>query len=418
MTTAVAATAEKKAVSEFEGKPIKCLAAVAWEPKKPLSIEEVEVAAPKKNEVRIKIVSTGVCHTDSYTLDGHDREGKFPVILGHEGAGYVESIGEGVTNVKVGDYVIPLYIPQCDECKYCKNPKTNLCQKIRITQGGGLMPDNTSRFTCKGKEIYHFMGCSTFAQYTVVADISVVAVNPKAPSASACLLGCGVSTGYGAVLKTAKVESGSTVAIFGLGAVGLAAILGAKTAGAKRIIAVDINAGKFDMAKKFGATDCVNPKDHTKAIQNVLVEMTDGGLDYTFECVGNVAIMRAALESCHKGWGTSVIVGVAPAGHEIATQPFMLVTGRTWKGSAFGGWKSRNDVPKLVDDYLAGKLNVDDFVTFQMPLKEINKAFDLMHEGKAIRSVVALFDDMAAAAATATTTTTAAASTATAAAKV
>ncbi|MGH0154506.1 UNVERIFIED_CONTAM: hypothetical protein FKN15_029401 [Acipenser sinensis] len=369
-------------------KVIKCKAAVAWEAKKPLSVEEVEVAPPKAHEVRIKIIATGVCHTDAYTLSGADPEGLFPVILGHEGAGIVESVGEGVTKFKPGDKVIPLYIPQCGECKFCKNPKTNLCQKIRITQGQGLMPDKTSRFTCKGKSIYHFMGTSTFSEYTVVADISVAKVDDSAPLDKVCLLGCGISTGYGAALNTAKVEPGSTCAVFGLGAVGLATIMGCKAAGASRIIAVDINKDKFEKAKEFGATECLNPQDHSKPVQEVLVEMTDGGVDYSFECIGNVGVMRSALEACHKGWGTSVIIGVAASGQEISTRPFQLVTGRTWKGTAFGGFKSVESVPKLVADYMAKKIKVDEFITHILPFDKVNEGFDLMHAGKSIRSVL------------------------------
>uniref|UniRef100_A0A4W3I660 S-(hydroxymethyl)glutathione dehydrogenase n=1 Tax=Callorhinchus milii TaxID=7868 RepID=A0A4W3I660_CALMI len=367
---------------------IKCKAAVAWEAGKPLSIEEVEVAPPKAHEVRIKIVATGVCHTDSYTLSGSDSEGLFPVILGHEGSGIVESVGEGVTCVRAGDRVIPLYIPQCGECKFCLNPKTNLCQKIRVTQGQGLMPDKTSRFTCKGKQIFHYMGTSTFSQYTVVADISVAKVDAAAPLDKVCLLGCGISTGYGAALNTAKVESGSTCAVFGLGGVGLATLMGCKAAGASRIIGIDVNKDKFKIAKEFGATECINPKDHEKPIQEVLVELTDGGVDYSFECIGNVNVMRAALEACHKGWGTSVIIGVAPSGHEIATRPFQLVTGRTWKGTAFGGWKSVESVPKLVQEYMAKKIKVDEFVTHKLPFDKINESFELMHAGKGIRTVL------------------------------
>uniref|UniRef100_A0A672QPK3 S-(hydroxymethyl)glutathione dehydrogenase n=1 Tax=Sinocyclocheilus grahami TaxID=75366 RepID=A0A672QPK3_SINGR len=364
------------------GKVIKCKAAVAWEAGKPLSIEEVEVAPPKAHEVRVKIHATGVCHTDAYTLSGSDPEGLFPVILGHEGAGTVESVGEGVTKIEPGDTVIPLYVPQCGECKFCKNPKTNLCQKIRVTQGQGLMPDKTSRFTCKGKQLFHFMGTSTFSEYTVVAEISLAKVDENAPLDKVCLLGCGISTGYGAAINTAKVEAGSTCAVFGLGAVGLAVIMGCKSVGATRIIGIDINPDKFEIAKKFGATEFVNPKDHSKPIQEVLVELTDGGVDYSFECIGNVGIMRAALEACHKGWGTSVIIGVAGAGQEISTRPFQLVTGRTWKGTAFGGWKSLESVPKLVNDYMNKKLMVDEFVTHTLPFAQINEAFDLMHAGK------------------------------------
>ncbi|KAM9143828.1 uncharacterized protein ACDP82_007541 [Pangshura tecta] len=367
---------------------IKCKAAVAWEAGKPLSIEEVEVAPPKAHEVRIKVVATAVCHTDAYTLSGADPEGCFPVILGHEGAGIVESVGEGVTKLKPGDTVIPLYVPQCGECKFCLNPKTNLCQKIRVTQGKGLMPDGTSRFTCKGKQIYHFMGTSTFSEYTIVADISVAKIDAAAPLDKVCLLGCGISTGYGAVINTAKVEPGSTCAVFGLGGVGLAVIMGCKVAGASRIIGVDLNKDKFAKAKEFGATECINPQDFKKPIQEVLVELTDGGVDYSFECIGNVGVMRAALESCHKGWGVSVIVGVAAAGQEISTRPFQLVTGRTWKGTAFGGWKSVESVPKLVAEYMSKKIKVDEFVTHTLPFDKINEAFELMHAGKSIRSVL------------------------------
>ncbi|KAM3958570.1 alcohol dehydrogenase class-3 Fdh [Aphomia sociella] len=370
------------------GKVIKCQAAVAWEAGKPLSIEEIEVDPPKAGEVRVKITATGVCHTDSYTLSGKDPEGVFPVILGHEGGGIVESVGEGVTSVKPGDHVVPLYVPQCKTCKFCLNPKTNLCQKVRITQGQGLMPDGTRRFRCKGKELYHFMGCSTFSEYTVVLEISLCKVAEKAPLDKVCLLGCGIPTGYGAVLNTAKVEPGSNCAIFGLGAVGLAVALGCRAAGAKRIIGIDINPQKFEVAKKFGVNEFVNPKDYDKPIQQMLIDLTDGGLDYTFECIGNVNTMRAALEAAHKGWGVSVIIGVAGAGEEISTRPFQLVTGRTWKGTAFGGYKSRDSVPKLVDEYMTKKLPIDDFVTHNVPLKEINEAFHLMHTGQAIRAVV------------------------------
>lgn len=373
--------------------PIQCLAAVAWEAKKPLTLETIDVMPPRAGEVRIKILYTGVCHTDAYTLDGHDPEGLFPCVLGHEGGGIVESVGEGVTSVQPGDHVIPLYTPQCYECKFCKNPKTNLCQKIRATQGQGLMPDGTTRFTCKGKNLFHFMGCSTFSQYTVVAEISVSKINPVAALEKVCLLGCGISTGYGAALNTAKVEPGSTCAIWGLGAVGLAVIMGCKEAGASRIIGVDINPDKFAIAKEFGMTEGVNPKDYPadKPMQQLLVEMTDGGLDFTFECIGNVHTMRAALEACHKGWGVSTIIGVAGSGQEISTRPFQLVTGRVWKGTAFGGWKSRESVPKLVDMYLNKKLKVDEFVSHNVKLDQINEAFDLMHSGKSIRTVVAMF---------------------------
>nr|XP_022313162.1 alcohol dehydrogenase class-3-like [Crassostrea virginica] len=377
-------------MADTAGKVISCQAAVAWEAKKPLVLETVEVEPPKAGEVRIKILYTGVCHTDAYLLDGFDPEGIFPIIMGHEGGGVVESVGEGVTSVQPGDHVIPLYIPQCKECKFCKSPKTNLCGKIRATQGKGLMPDGTSRFKCKGKTLFHFMGCSTFSQYTVVAEISITKVNPSAPLDKVCLLGCGISTGYGAALNTAKVEPESTCAIWGLGAVGLAVAMGCRQAGAKRIIGIDINPDKFELGKKFGVTEGVNPKDHSKPIQEVLVEMTDGGLDFTFECIGNTACMRAALESCHKGWGVSTIIGVAAAGQEISTRPFQLVTGRVWKGTAFGGWKSRDSVPQLVEDYMNKKLLVDEFVSHNLGLDKINEAFDLMHAGKSIRAVVKL----------------------------
>ncbi|KAA0203487.1 hypothetical protein HAZT_HAZT010450 [Hyalella azteca] len=378
---------------------IHCRAAVAWGPKQPLVIEDVEVAPPREGEVRIKVLASGVCHTDAYTLDGHDPEGLFPAILGHEGGGIVESVGPGVSSVKPGDHVIPLYIPECGECKFCKSPKTNLCGKIRMTQGKGVMPDGTSRFTCKGKVLHHFMGCSTFSQYTVVAEISVAKVEDSVPLDKVCLLGCGISTGYGAAINTAKVEEGSTCAIWGLGAVGLAVALGCKAQKAARIIGVDINESKFEMgnyticsaAKAFGVTEFVNPSKLTKTVTETIVEMTDGGCDYTFECIGNVATMRDALESCHKGWGESVIIGVAAAGQEISTRPFQLVTGRVWRGSAFGGWKSRSSMPRLIKDYLEKRLMVDEFVTFTKPLDEINAAFDLMHQGKALRTVIDLF---------------------------
>nr|AAK26852.1 alcohol dehydrogenase class 3 [Branchiostoma floridae] len=375
-------------MADTAGKPISCRAAVAWEAKKPLVIETIEVAPPKAHEVRIKVLATGVCHTDAYTLSGADSEGKFPVVLGHEGGGVVESVGEGVTGFQPGDHVIPLYIPQCRDCKFCRSPKTNLCQKIRVSQGQGVMPDGSSRFTCKGQTVYHFMGTSTFSEYTVVADISLCKVAESAPLEKVCLLGCGISTGYGAALNTAKVESGSTVAVWGLGAVGLAVIMGAKVAGASRIIGVDINPDKAEIAQKFGMTEFVNPKDHDRPIQQVLADMTDGGLDYTFECIGNVHTMRAALESCHKGWGTSVIIGVAAAGQEISTRPFQLVTGRVWKGTAFGGWKSVESVPRLVGEYQAGKIKVDEFISHTFPLDNINQSFQLMHDGESIRSVI------------------------------
>jgi len=377
-------------MSDTTGKVITCKAAVAWAPKEPLKIETIEVEAPKKGEVRIKVSATGVCHTDAYTLGGSDPEGVFPVILGHEGGGIVESVGEGVTSLKPGDHVVPLYIPQCYNCKFCKSKKTNLCSTVRSTQGKGLMPDGTTRFKCNGKQLFHFMGCSTFTEYTVVAEISLAKVNEKAPLDKVCLLGCGITTGYGAALNTAKVEEGSTVGVWGVGAVGLAVIMGAKVAGAKRIFAIDINPSKEKVAREFGATDFFNPKDHTRPTQEVLVEMLDGGFDYTFECVGNIHTMRAALEACHKGWGESTVIGVAASGKEISTRPFQLVTGRVWRGSAFGGYKSRDSVPKLVEDYMAGTMKIDEFITHHFPLDKVNDAFTVMHEGKAIRSIIDL----------------------------
>jgi S-(hydroxymethyl)glutathione dehydrogenase/alcohol dehydrogenase len=367
---------------------IRCRAAVAWKAGEPLSIEEVEVMPPQKGEVRIKLTATGVCHTDAFTLSGEDPEGVFPAILGHEGAGVVESVGEGVTGLTVGDHVIPLYTPECGECKFCLSGKTNLCQKIRATQGKGLMPDGTTRFSINGKPIYHYMGTSTFSEYTVLPEISLAKINPEAPLEEVCLLGCGVTTGMGAVMNTAKVEAGSTVAIFGLGGIGLSAIIGAKMAGAERIIGIDINEDKFALAKKLGATECINPKNYEQPIQEVIVDLTDGGVDYSFECIGNVNTMRSALECCHKGWGESVIIGVAGAGQEISTRPFQLVTGRVWRGTAFGGVKGRSELPDYVKRYLAGEFKLDDFITHTMPLDNINEAFDLMHKGKSIRSVI------------------------------
>ncbi|WP_434623197.1 S-(hydroxymethyl)glutathione dehydrogenase/class III alcohol dehydrogenase [Azospirillum sp. B2RO_4] len=363
-------------------------AAVAWEANRPLEIEEVEVAAPKAGEVMVRIVATGVCHTDAYTLSGKDSEGVFPCILGHEGGGVVVEVGPGVTSVAVGDHVIPLYTPECGKCKFCLSGKTNLCQAIRATQGKGLMPDGTSRFSLKGKEIAHYMGTSTFSEYTVLPEIALAKINKAAPLEKVCLLGCGVTTGMGAVMNTAKVEPGSTVAVFGLGGIGLSAIIGATMAKASRIIGVDINPSKFEIAKQLGATDVINPMDYDRPIQEVLVELTDGGVDYSFECIGNVKVMRAALECCHKGWGESVIIGVAGAGEEISTRPFQLVTGRVWRGSAFGGVKGRSELPEYVERYLRGEFELDTFITHTMGLEDINHAFDLMHEGKSIRSVI------------------------------
>ncbi|MDP2536738.1 S-(hydroxymethyl)glutathione dehydrogenase/class III alcohol dehydrogenase [Alteromonas stellipolaris] len=367
---------------------IKSKAAVAWAAGEPLKMEEIDVELPKKGEVLVRIVASGVCHTDAFTLSGDDPEGVFPSVLGHEGGGIVEMVGEGVTSVEVGDHVIPLYTAECGECKFCTSGKTNLCQAVRETQGKGLMPDGTSRFSKDGEPIYHYMGCSTFSEYTVLPEISLAKVNKSAPLEEVCLLGCGVTTGMGAVLNTAKVKEGDTVAIFGLGGIGLSAIIGARMAGASRIIGIDINESKFDLATQLGATDLVNPKNFDKPIQEVIVEMTDGGVDYSFECIGNVNVMRSALECCHKGWGESVIIGVAGAGQEISTRPFQLVTGRVWRGSAFGGVKGRSELPGIVERYLDGEFGLQEFITHTMGLDGINDAFDLMHKGESIRSVV------------------------------
>ncbi|PNH87661.1 S-(hydroxymethyl)glutathione dehydrogenase/class III alcohol dehydrogenase [Vibrio diazotrophicus] len=371
-----------------QDKFIKSRAAVAWGPNQPLKIEEVDVMLPRKGEVLVRIVASGVCHTDAFTLSGEDPEGVFPSILGHEGGGIVEMVGEGVTSVEVGDHVIPLYTAECGECKFCKSGKTNLCQAVRATQGKGLMPDGTTRFYKDGQPIYHYMGCSTFSEYTVLPEISLAKVNKEAPLEEICLLGCGVTTGMGAVINTAKVKKGDTVAIFGLGGIGLSAIIGARMVGASRIIGIDINEKKFELAKQLGATDCINPQHFDKSIQEVIVEMTDGGVDFSFECIGNVNVMRQALECCHKGWGESVIIGVAGAGQEISTRPFQLVTGRVWRGSAFGGVKGRSQLPGIVEQYLAGEFGLQEFITHTMALDEINDAFDLMHAGESIRSVV------------------------------
>jgi S-(hydroxymethyl)glutathione dehydrogenase/alcohol dehydrogenase len=367
---------------------IKSRAAVAWGPGQQLSIEEVDVMLPKQGEVLVKILASGVCHTDAFTLSGDDPEGIFPCILGHEGGGVVEQVGEGVTSVQVGDHVIPLYTPECGECKFCLSGKTNLCQKIRETQGKGLMPDGTTRFYKDGQPIYHYMGCSTFSEYTVLPEIALAKVNPAAPLEEVCLLGCGVTTGMGAVTKTANVQEGDTVAVFGLGGIGLSAIIGATMAKASRIIAIDINESKFELARKLGATDCINPMEYDRDIQDVIIDLTDGGVDYSFECIGNVNVMRSALECCHKGWGESVIIGVAGAGQEISTRPFQLVTGRVWRGSAFGGVKGRTELPEYVERYLQGEFKLDDFITHTMSLDDINESFDLLHKGESIRTVI------------------------------
>lgn len=369
---------------------MKTKAAVAFGAGQPLKIMEVDLDGPKKGEVLIEIKATGVCHTDAFTLSGDDPEGAFPAILGHEGAGIVIEIGEGVTSVEVGDHVIPLYTPECRECDFCLHPKTNLCQSIRETQGQGLMPDGTSRFSIDGKPLLHYMGCSTFANHTVLPEIAVAKIRKDAPFDKVCYIGCGVTTGVGAVAFDAKVEPGANVVVFGLGGIGLNVIQGAKMVGADKIIGVDLNPDKIDLAKQFGMTHFINPKEVDDVVA-AICDLTNGGCDYSFECIGNVNTMRQALECCHKGWGESWIIGVAGAGQEISTRPFQLVTGRSWKGSAFGGARGRTDVPKIVDWYMDGKIKIDDLITHTMPLEDINKAFDLMHEGKSIRSVV-LYD--------------------------
>jgi S-(hydroxymethyl)glutathione dehydrogenase/alcohol dehydrogenase len=366
---------------------MKTKAAVAFQAGKPLEIADVELQGPRAGEVLIEIKATGICHTDAFTLSGDDPEGAFPAILGHEGAGVVVEVGEGVNSVQVGDHVIPLYTPECRECNFCLNPKTNLCQSIRETQGQGLMPDGSSRFSLDGEPILHYMGCSTFSNYTVLPEIAVAKVRKDAPFDKICYVGCGVTTGVGVVAFDAKVEPGSTVVVFGLGGIGLNVIQGARMVGASKIIGVDINDSKKGLAEAFGMTHFINPKEVDNVVES-LIDATGGGADYSFECIGNVNTMRQALECCHKGWGESYIIGVAGAGQEISTRPFQLVTGRSWKGTAFGGARGRTDVPKIVDWYMDGKINIDDLITHTMPLQDINKAFDLMHEGKSIRSVV------------------------------
>ncbi len=368
---------------------MKTRAAVAFEAGTPLEICEVDLEGPRAGEVLVEIKATGICHTDEFTLSGADPEGIFPAILGHEGAGVVVEVGEGVTSLDVGDHVIPLYTPECRECEYCLNPKTNLCQKIRATQGQGLMPDGSSRFSLDGKQLFHYMGTSTFANHTVVPEIALAKVNSDAPFDKICYIGCGVTTGIGAVINTAKVEPGSTVVVFGLGGIGLNVIQGAKLVGAKQIVGVDTNNDKKAWGEKFGMTDFVNPDEvGAEKLVDHLVELTGGGADYSFECIGNVQVMRAALECAHKGWGESVIIGVAGSGQEISTRPFQLVTGRVWRGTAFGGARGRTDVPKIVDWYMDGKIQIDPMITHTLKLEDINTAFDLMHEGKSIRSVV------------------------------
>ncbi|MBD2257857.1 S-(hydroxymethyl)glutathione dehydrogenase/class III alcohol dehydrogenase [Pseudanabaena sp. FACHB-2040] len=364
-------------------------AAVAFEAGKPLSIETVQLEGPKEGEVLVEIKATGICHTDAYTLSGKDPEGLFPTILGHEGAGVVAEVGSGVKSLKPGDHVIPLYTPECRQCKFCLSRKTNLCQAIRTTQGQGLMPDGTSRFSLNGKPLYHYMGTSTFANYTVLPEIALAKIREDAPFDKVCYIGCGVTTGVGAVIFTAKVEAGANVVVFGLGGIGLNVIQGCRMVGADKIIGVDLNEGKRAIAEKFGMTHFVNPKEVSGDLVAHLVELTGGGADYSFECIGNVNVMRQALECCHKGWGVCTIIGVAAAGQEISTRPFQLVTGRVWQGSAFGGARGRTDVPKIVDWYMDNKINIDDLITHVLPLDQINHAFDLMHEGESIRSVVA-----------------------------
>ncbi|MFY7805481.1 MAG: S-(hydroxymethyl)glutathione dehydrogenase/class III alcohol dehydrogenase [Limnoraphis robusta] len=363
-------------------------AAIAWEAGKPLSLETVQLEGPKAGEVLVEIKATGVCHTDAYTLSGADPEGLFPTILGHEGAGVVVEVGPEVKSVKPGDHVIPLYTPECRQCEYCLSMKTNLCQAIRSTQGKGLMPDGSSRFSINGEKIHHYMGTSTFSNYTVLPEISVAKIREDAPFDKVCYIGCGVTTGIGAVINTAKVEPGSNVVVFGLGGSGLNVIQGAKMVGANMIVGVDLNPAKREIAEKFGMTHFVNPLEIEGDLVPYLVELTKGGADYSFECIGNVNVMRQALECCHKGWGVSVIIGVAGAGQEISTRPFQLVTGRVWKGSAFGGARGRTDVPKIVDWYMEGKINIDDLITHVLPIEQINDAFDLMHKGESIRTVL------------------------------
>src|SRR5687767_7806184 len=366
---------------------MKTRAAVAFEAKQPLEIVELDLDGPKQGEVLVEIMATGICHTDAYTLDGFVSEGLFPSILGHEGAGVVREVGPGVTSVKPGDHVIPLYTPECRQCKSCLSGKTNLCTAIRATQGKGVMPDGTSRFSYNGQTIHHYMGCSTFSNFTVLPEIAVAKIRADAPFDKACYIGCGVTTGVGAVTNTAKVEPGANVVVFGLGGIGLNVIQGAKMVGASRIVGVDINPAKEEWGRQFGMTDFVNPREVPDVVAHI-VQLLDGGADYSFDCTGNTDVMRQALECCHRGWGQSIIIGVAEAGKEISTRPFQLVTGRVWKGTAFGGARGRTDVPKIVDWYMEGKINIDDLITHTMPLDEINTAFDLMHEGKSIRSVI------------------------------
>ena len=368
---------------------MKTRAAVAWEAGKPLTIETIEIGGPKAGEVLVEVMATGICHTDAYTLSGLDSEGKFPAILGHEGAGIVREVGAGVTTLKAGDHVIPLYTPECRSCKSCLSRRTNLCTSIRATQGRGLMPDGTSRFSCDGGEVFHYMGCSTFANFTVLPEIALAKVREDAPFDKICYIGCGVTTGIGAVIFTAKVEPGANVVVFGLGGIGLNVIQGAKMVGADKIVGVDLNPAKRAMAERFGMTHFINPAEvgRDKVVQ-AIVDLTDGGADFSFDCTGNVHVMRQALECCHRGWGESIVIGVAGAGQEIATRPFQLVTGRVWRGTAFGGARGRTDVPKIVDWYMEKKINIDDLITHRLDLADINRGFELMKSGESIRSVV------------------------------
>jgi S-(hydroxymethyl)glutathione dehydrogenase / alcohol dehydrogenase len=368
---------------------MKVRAAVAWEAGKPLEIESVDLAGPREGECLVRLAATGVCHTDAYTLSGADPEGQFPVILGHEGAGVIEEVGPGVRGLAVGDHVIPLYTPECRECKFCLSRKTNLCQKIRATQGRGLMPDGTSRFSARNRTLLHYMGTSTFSERTVLPEISLAKIRKDAPLDKVCLLGCGVTTGIGAVLNTARVEPGASVAVFGLGGIGLSVVQGAVMAGAERILAIDTNPRKFELARQLGATDTLDPRASSDVVQEI-VELTDGGVDYSFECIGSPEVMGQALACTHKGWGESVIIGVAGAGQEIHARPFLLVTGRVWRGTAFGGVRGRTELPGYVDRYLAGRIHLDDLITARLPLERINEAFELMHRGEAIRTVIDL----------------------------
>ena len=366
---------------------MKVRAAVAWEANRPLEIEELDLEGPREGECLVRLAATGVCHTDAYTLSGKDPEGLFPSVLGHEGGGVVVETGAGVRSVAAGDHVIPLYIPECGECRYCRSGKTNLCIVLRDTQGRGLMPDGTSRLSHKGRPVHHYMGTSTFAEYTIVPEISLAKIRTDAPLDRVCLLGCGITTGIGAVLNTAKVEAGSSVAIFGLGGIGLSVVQGAVLAGAERIIGIDLNPAKFEMARQFGATDTLDPSTVDDLV-GAIVEMTDGGVDYSFECIGNVEVMGQALACTHRGWGQAIVIGVAGAGEEIHARPFLLVTGRTWKGTAYGGTKGRSQVPGIVDGYMSGQIKIDEYVTSTLPLERINDAFDAMHAGTAVRTVI------------------------------